>query len=232
MAKTFLVMKTNVGNLVHDTSSDMLTKIGVWINDAYQDAWRRFLWEDLIAEIEFDSTKDKQDYSIATDVKATDFGKDLYLTNVTDGKPLRRYKQRDWWRERSRDFGGGDLDSGSPSRYVIINNDTLRLDPPPDAVKTYNLLYQKTVADLAADANTPAIKSISTYLEKNATSFALAYKNQYSKANWWANTAEAEFQKLVREENKKVNQIYQRRLYSYGIPRIRRLLGDKSYDTV
>ena len=48
MAKQFSTMKTNVGNMIQDTSSAMATLIGVWINDAYHDAWRRCLWSDLI----------------------------------------------------------------------------------------------------------------------------------------------------------------------------------------
>ncbi len=223
-------MKDNVGKFIQDTSSAMATLIGTWINDAYQDAWRRGHWNDLTVEKEFDSEVDKEDYSFSSDLSVTDFGKDLYLTDITNGKQIRRFAWRNWWRARGTDYSGGDLDSGNPGRYIILT-DSIRLDPPPDAVITYSLLYQKTVADLSADDDTPAFE-VSAFLEKQAKSTALAYKRQYQKASWWANQAEFELKKIAKEEYAKINQIYQRKMYDYGMPRIKRLLGDKSYDTI
>ena len=74
--KTFATMKTNVGNILHD-SVGMVSLIGVWLNDAYQDAWRRGLWTDIIDEnFTFESVVDQADYvfGAVTEVSLGDAG--------------------------------------------------------------------------------------------------------------------------------------------------------------
>jgi hypothetical protein len=47
MNKSFSTIKTNVGNMVQDTSVTFSSLIGVWINNKYQDVVQRYDWEDL-----------------------------------------------------------------------------------------------------------------------------------------------------------------------------------------
>lgn len=232
--KTFATMQTNVGNMLHDTSSGMKTLIKVWINDAYQDAWRRGIWADLIDEnFTFESIVNQAEYSFTTGMSITNFGKELCVADIANGHFLTRYTIKDWWDKRARAYDSDTIDSGNPTRYLILPEaGTLKLDPKPDTAETYAMPYQKEVTDLSLDADTPAIKTISTYLEFYAIGIGFAYKKEFDVSMAWGNKAEAELQKLIREENKKINQMYQRILPGNLVTRRGNLLGDKSYDTV
>jgi hypothetical protein len=232
--KTFAVMKTNVGDMLQDTTSAFATLIGVWINDAYIDAWRRGVWADLIDDdFTFTAVIDQAEYSFATDLSITDFGKEIILADITNGHMLKRYTIRDWWQERAVDYKNESLDSGNPVRYSIIPEDgKIKLDPPPDSADEYAMPYQKEVANLSGDSDTPGITTISTYLERYAIGMGAAYKRQYQKSTWWLNLAEQELRKLIAEENVKINQRFQRKSSGWQMPKLRRLLGENSYDTI
>jgi len=89
--KQFLVMQTNVGNMLHDTTASMKTLIKVWINDAYQDAWRRCLWSDLIDDdFTFTSVVDQAEYSFVTNFSITNFGKEVIVADIENGHLLDR----------------------------------------------------------------------------------------------------------------------------------------------
>lgn len=306
-SKGFSTMQTNIGNMVKDTSSAFATIVGVWINDAYQDAWRRAMWTDLVDE-DFTFTA-KADYTTGTgavsatngsttvdvtgatfstdgvvagryvkigdsstiftiasvtdedtfvldsafdgtstttgsytiygqhsyswtNLGITDFGEELFVCNTTNAAILERYQIRDWFQRRALDFGDGGFESGTPCRYEILPQaSSIRLDPPPDSADVFAMPYKKTVSDLSG-TTAPSIGSISLYLEEYATGLAYAYYNQYQKATWWANRAENTLRKLIKQEYVKINQMYQRILGSYGVGKIGRLLGDKSYDSI
>lgn len=232
--KTFAVMQTNVGNMLHDTTASMKALIKVWINDAYQDAWRRELWSDLIDDnFTFETVVDQAEYSFATDLSITNFGKELLVADIANGHLLERFAERDWWRRRARDYSADALDSGNPKRYVILKEaGNIKLDPPPDTAETYAMPYQKEVTDLSLDADKPAITTISTYLEYTAMSMGFAYKKEFDVSTLWNNKAEYELNKIIKEEKVKINQIYQRTLPFQAIRYRENLLGDKSYDTV
>lgn len=71
MNKSFTVMKTNVGNMVQDTSSAMLTKIGVFLNDRYDEVRRRIkhaLIPYLRADYTFSTTAGTEDYVLPQDI--------------------------------------------------------------------------------------------------------------------------------------------------------------------
>jgi hypothetical protein len=232
--KTFSTIKTNVGNMICDTSNDTDTLIGVWVNDAYQDAWRRAYWADLIDDdFTFESVADQAEYSFSSDLGITDFGKELFVADIANGHMLDRFKIKDWWKNRATDYSDDSLDSGNPLRYVILPEaGSIKLDPPPDTAETYAMPYQKEVSDLSDDSDTPSIVTISTYLEFYATGQGFAYKKQYEKASWWLNRAEAELRKLIKQEYVKINQTYQRKLANYRISKIERFMGNRSYDTI
>lgn len=226
-AKTFSTMKTNVGNMVGDTSTSTASLIGVWLNDAYQDAWRRSMWMDVVDEDKtFTSTADKADYSLNTDMSITDFGEELLIADITNGHLLTRWSAKDWWEKRASAYDSGSLDSGNPKRYIYLPEaGNVRLDPPPDTgSETYAIPYKKTVSDMSATSDTPTIPSLSIYLERYATSMVLAYKNQYQKSQYWLQLAEAELRKLIKEEKVKINQMYQRKLFGRRLQTPRRLV--------
>jgi len=238
IGKIFTVMQTNVGNMIHDTTADTAVLIGVWINDAYQDAWRRFYWADIIDEdFTFDSVASLADYPFDDDgesgeMNITDFGKELGVWDIANGHEVKRYTIKNWWEKRGPNYNADSLDDGNPLRYVILpESGKLRLDPPPDTAETYAMPYQKAVTDLAT-TNTPAITTISTYLEFYSMGMGFAYKKEYDAAVWWGNKAEMELAKLIKEENIKLNQKFQRKLPGFTANAAGYLLGEKSYDTV
>jgi hypothetical protein len=176
--------------MIHDTSSSTQDLIDVWINDAYQDAWRRGLWSDLIDDdYTFTSVADQATYSLPAD-----FGKEVIVADITNGHLLKRFTEKMWWEERALDYNAATLDSGNPTRYVILlEAGNLKLDPPPqDGSETYAMPYQKTVSDLSDSNTTPEIATISTYLEKYAIGMGQSYFQQYGVADWWLNRTEIE----------------------------------------
>ena len=62
--KTYSDMKTNIGNLIQDTSSSMATKIGVWINNKYRDLMSSYNWEELVYTQNLTSTASTSAYAL------------------------------------------------------------------------------------------------------------------------------------------------------------------------
>jgi len=231
--KTFAVMQANVGNMIHDTTDATATLIGVWINDAYRDAWRRGYWADIMDEnFTFESVVDQATYSFVDDMSISDFGKELGVWDIANGHEVKRYKIREWWKERGKSYSADAIDSGNPKRYIVLpESGKLQLDPAPDTAETYAMPYQKEISDLTT-TGTPSITTISKYLEFYATGMALAYKKEVDIADWWLNKAEFELAKAIKEEYVKLNQMLQRTLPGHTVNTSGYLLGDKSYDTV
>ena len=222
-------MKTNVGNMAQDTTTTFATLIGVWINDAYQDAQKRGLWSDIIDDdYTFESVVDQVEYDLPSD-----FSKEIFVADIANGHPLTPFSEKQWWRRRAGDYQADSLDSGNPSRYVILKEaGKIKLDPPADTAETYAMPYQTTVTDLSLDADTSSITTISTYLEFYAIGMAQAYKGFMDRSEWWLNRAEFELRKRIKEEYTRVNQRVQRRLADWKMSDIKYLVGEKSYDSI
>jgi len=229
MAKAFSTMKTNVGNMLQDTSGATATLIGVWLNDGYQDAWARCLWTSLVDDdFTFESVADQAEYSLESD-----FGEDVALVRISDGVVLKRVQEKNWWDWYSAKYSDDEIDSGSPQRYVILEESSkIKLDPPPDEANTYAFPYKKTVTDLSGDTDTVDIPRIEQYMEYRALSIGFAYKRKFQVSDSWNNRAEFELQKRMKQERVKINQKYQYRPFHRTMSGIYRLMGDKSYDQI
>lgn len=71
MNKSFTTMKSNVGGNIQDTSSDMLTKIGVYINDRYEEVRKRIkhaLTSYARADYTFSTVAGTEDYVLPQDI--------------------------------------------------------------------------------------------------------------------------------------------------------------------
>jgi hypothetical protein len=226
MAKTYAEMKTNVGNFVQDTSTNMATLIGRWINDKYRDVSRRGKWSALI---DFDYTFPTV---IGTDAYAlpADFEQEIFVANITDGMALARMSEGEWFSQNVTRYNAGVLANGQSDTYVISENtDEIILDPPPDKVRTISMPYKKTITDLSGDSNTVLIKDIEVIIEYGAIAEALAYKKQYQKADYYLQRYENELSKRIQQEKAKHNARWQRISEGYEVGRITRLTGDTSY---
>jgi hypothetical protein len=157
--KTLSDMKTNVGNLVQDTSTAFKGLIGVWLNDKYEDIWRRGLWSAIIDD---DYTFEGVDTQANYDLPA-DFEEELFVANVATGEMLKRWRIGPWWQERYSSFSADAIAKGTPSRYVVLKEvinssgkalGVLKLDPPASVAETYGMPYKRKFTELLGTTDT------------------------------------------------------------------------------
>jgi len=229
MSKGFSTMQDNVANFVQDTSAAMKTLIGVWINDAYHDAGRRFLWNSLINEDHtFETVVDQAEYTLESD-----FGEEIIVFNIADGRELTRFTVGQWWKRRGEAHTDDVIQSGDSVNYVILEETSkIKLDPPPDVAETIAMPYKAITADLSG-STAPSITNIEAFLEAYATSMALAYKKQYAKADYFLSRSDLELRKLMDYERHSHNQRYQMIIENFRLRSGKsRMLGENSYDSL
>jgi hypothetical protein len=209
MSKTFAEMKTNVGNMVQETGSDMSTLIGVWLNDKYQDVSRRMPWSALIDfDYSFSSATGTATYNLPT----TRFDREIYLADITDGAPLTRMTEGNYWEERTDAYSAGILTDSVPDVYLILRQEgKLRLFPTP------------------AGTAVPVILDIEYALELGAIAEAWAYLGRFQKADYFMQRYEVEVSKRIAQERTQFNQYHQMMLKGYRICGVERMTGDTSY---
>ena len=226
MSKTFAVMKTNVGNMVQDTSTSFAVLIGVWLNDKYLDISRRILWSALID----DNYTDLTEVGVAEYTLPTDFDEEIFVADITDGFQLKRYTEGMWWQERSTAYSGATISGGTADRYVMLRESgKMKLDPTPNAIHTLAMPYKKSITALSADASTVAIKDIEYIMELGAVGMAEFYKKQFNKASNYTQLYEYELAKRIGQERSPVNQLFQMNPDSYAPSAIRPMTGWESY---
>jgi hypothetical protein len=172
--KTFASMRTNVGNIVGDTSTALNTIIGGWVNDAYNDIWRRFNWSDTINN---DKTITLVSGTASYDLPL-DFETEINCVDITDGFLLRRYTERAWWQERGTAYSGGTITNGTSSRYVILREKVnssgsgfgvVIFDPTPDNTHTIAFPYKRKCQNLIAVSGTCSTDTASKVIDSSAT---------------------------------------------------------------
>ena len=227
-------MRQNCGNNVQDTSTAMGTLIDVWLNDCYTDISRRCNWSALIDDnFTFETVVDQATYTFS-DLTMTDFEEELFMANIAQGYKLDRDTEGNWWTNRANAFQDDAIPSGTPYRYVILEEAaSFKIDPAPSVAETYAMPYKKCVTLLTSDAHTVVIRDIEKLMEEFATGQALAYKRQYQKADWYLQRFEYDLRKRIGEERSKINQRYQMISDSFRTTGgIKRLTGDQSYDSL
>lgn len=159
MEKTFAQMKLNVGNMVMATDTTFAVLIGGWLNDGYQDAWRRHLWS---ASINNDYTITLVSGTAPYDLPA-DFEDETNVTDITDGFPLVRYNEGNWWQERGGAYSGGSITRGTATRYVILREKmkvattgygVIQFDPTPNNIHTIAMPYKRVCNKLISVSGT------------------------------------------------------------------------------
>ena len=229
MAKTFSQMQANVGGMILDTSPGFTALIGNWLNDKYRDIARRMPWSALV---DFD-------YKITVTVIAgaqysllTDFDEEINCVDLTHGLRLTRFTEAMWWQSRGEDYSAGSLQTGQPTRYIILRElSKIQLDPAPNADLSLAFPYKKTIADLSG-VGIVLIPDIEYIMEFGALSEAQAYKKQFAKATYYLQKYESELAKRISQERSAPNQRYQWIPETGYTGRIGRLTGDNSYDSL
>ncbi len=226
MSKTFAEMKTNVGNMVQETGSDMATLIGVWLNDKYQDVARRMAWSVLIDfDYSFSSATGTATYNLPT----TRFDREIYVADITDGAPLTRMTEGNYWEERSDTYAAGVLTDSVPDVYIILRQEgKIKLFPTPAYIHVYAMPY-KMYPDTLTGTAVPVILDIEYALELGAIADAWAYLGKFQKSDYYMQRYEVEVAKRIAQERTQFNQYHQMMLKGYRIGGVERLTGDTSY---
>jgi len=176
MGRDFSVIKNNIATDIQDTTNTMKAIIGRYINRRYQQVLRA---------IDFEYIND--DYTIAvtagtsTYTLPTDFKKELYAIDSTNGNTLKRISFQDLARDYENDL----TTSGTVSRYIIFTDDAnakkVKLHYNPNTDITVDFPYIATPVALSDDADEP-ILDLEDLLEIGATADAWRYKRQFGKA--------------------------------------------------
>lgn len=232
MARAFSVMKTNVGNMIQDTSTATATLIGTWLNDKYRDISKRYVWSVLIDNDYIVNTATLTSGTASYDLPA-DFDEEIFVADVTDGFRLERYNEGNWWRERTSAYSGGTIAQGTSTRYVIEREaGHITFDPTPNNTHVIKMPYKKLITELSADASTVSILDIEYVMELGAIAEGMAYKKQFQKASYYLQRYEVELAKRIGQEQSAANQLYQWVPDTNESGRITRLTGDNSYDSL
>lgn len=147
--RTVTAMKEKVGKFLSDTSAATYLLILDWIDDKYKDIWSRMNWSVAINEdYTFESVASQATYDLPLD-----FEHEIFVTNLEDGKALKRETEGSWWNERYSAYSGDSISAGAyPERYKILKqmaNSTatgfgkIALDPAPSAIKTFAMPYKR-----------------------------------------------------------------------------------------
>ncbi len=159
MARTLTEMKSDVGNIVQDTSTALGTLIAVWLNESYQDIWRRCLWSPSVNnDYTITLVSGTQEYALPAD-----FDEELAVSDITDGFSLKRYSENLWWQERSTAYNAGSISSSTATRYVILREKlqsthvgfgVISFDPTPNNTHTIAMPYKRKCNRLIAVSGT------------------------------------------------------------------------------
>lgn len=174
LSKTLSQMQTNIGNQVRDTSASFATIITNFLNDKYQDAWRRVMWSaSLNEDYTFESVVGTASYDLPSD-----FGDELFVSNIAQGFILDRDTIGDRWRDRTRSYQADSLDNGTSNRYTILEEvlssdgkpyGKIRLDPPPDTAETYAMPYRRNFVELLGTTDTCTTDTANKIIASAAT---------------------------------------------------------------
>lgn len=173
MPKVFSDMKTNVGSNVNDSNSTLATKIGVWLNDAYEDIWRRCMWTAIIDDdYTFESIVGTTSYALPLD-----FEEELFVADIANGHEVDRYQIGSWWRDRATGYQADSISNGNPARYRILREvittgspaGAIALDPPPDTAETYAMPYKRRFVKLLGTTDTCTTDTANKIIASSAT---------------------------------------------------------------
>ena len=167
-------MRSNIGSQVQDTTSGFLTLVDNWLNDKYLDAWRRVPYSAIIDDDNtFESIVNQPLYDLPVD-----FEEEIFLANIAQGEILSRSTIGNWWTVRARAHQNDSILSGTPLRYVIleetkissgVRRKQLKLDPPPSVAETYALPYKKSFKKLLTTSGTCSTDTASKVIDSTAS---------------------------------------------------------------
>ncbi|MFA5133099.1 MAG: hypothetical protein WC444_07270 [Candidatus Paceibacterota bacterium] len=114
MNKPFKTIKDNVATLIQDNSSTMLTNIGVWSNNRYNDILKSYLWDELLDTYTFTATASTSAYGL--DESSCEIN---YVYDVTNDSWLNQSSLQNVYAYRTSDIG---QTSSLPDIYIPMRD--------------------------------------------------------------------------------------------------------------
>jgi hypothetical protein len=172
--KTFLIMKTDVGEIVGDTSTAFLTKIGKRINERYRDAFRRYQWSQTFTTATINTVAGTQSYDLPSD-----FGEVVYVFDSTNKVPLGQAPETAIWADTGLTGNSAYYDTAEVN--TTTSRRVLRLFYTPAATVALLVRYKKAYTPLSADADAPIV-DLCDEIARGAEADAWRMKRQFMKA--------------------------------------------------
>ena len=201
--KSFSTMKTNVATDVQDTTDSMKTIVGTYLNRRYFQVLRAINWEAVNDDYTIAVSSGTQSYTMPTD-----FGKELYVVDTTNGLSLARVPLSMIGREYSSDLAS----QGAVSQYSIFTDDSgdviMKLQYTPANSLTIAMPYNISPTAMSADGDEP-ILNFADLLETGAKADTWRYKKQFQKAAVMESLFTKELNDWIWDYENKTNEVQQ-----------------------
>ena len=192
MSINFTNLKTQVGQLVGDTSTTFATIIGYFINSRYKEILRRSNWNSIVADYTITATSASTTVSASTYTLPSDFGKELYVYNEGADKNIPYTPIENMALDNPTE-----LDSvGTIEAYTIFDTKNtsatsaeasaarvkkIRFWRAPSTDNTIRIPYTMRAGDLSGDTD-ELVLDCETAVKYGAAADAWTYKRQFAKA--------------------------------------------------
>jgi len=190
VSTNFSTLKTQVGQLVGDTSTTFLSIIGVYINSRYREILRRTNWNSIVPDYTITATSASTTTSASTYTLPSDFGKELYVYVNSIDIPHKTLEAIEL------EYQSQLANTGNIEYYSIFTTkDTsatsaeasagrvqkIRFWRAPSTDNTVLIPYSMRAADLSGDSD-ELVLDCETAIRYGAAADAQLYKRQYKKA--------------------------------------------------
>jgi hypothetical protein len=176
MAKTFSNIVDNVANDIQDTTSEMKSIIGRYVNNRLRKVLRATNFRVINDDYTVTTLPGTASYTLPAD-----FGKELYCIDLTNGVKLEKITVHQLGTDSYNDIG----ESGAVCNYSIFRDDSnniiMKLYRIPTGTISIGLPYTVKIRTDMSDDDIP-INDFADLLEIGATADAWRYKRQFAKA--------------------------------------------------
>lgn len=148
MSKLYVTMKSNVGSNIQDTSSEMQSLIGRYLNDRLKEVLQRLnILDSTRLDYQFSTTAGTEDY-----VMPADFGKPLKVYDLTNGCELTQISQQEWVDKYVATINT----QGDVQKYFVTNSPVQK---QPSSAGTFSVV--------SSDSGDGAAKVYAKFLDAN-----------------------------------------------------------------
>jgi hypothetical protein len=176
MAKTFTDIVNNVAADIGDTTAEMKTIIGIYVNNRQRDIMRATNWEVIDDDYTISVTAATTTYTLPSN-----FGKELYAVDQTNNREITQ-RTFDLLRQ---EYSDSLAETGTVIHYTVFRDDSnvkkVKFFRTPSANITVLFPYKIGVPTDLSGTDVP-INEFADLLETGAKADAWRYKRQFNKA--------------------------------------------------